>query len=212
MVYGHGVCERCGDEYNIYDEAFNGSNHYYCPRCANYRIDAVKSAQERSQLYKTTENRSCPNCNGEGRIGNSRNKCILCSGRGEIEYENIPPLELPEDFSKEEEKKGRCYITSACVNSRGLSDECLELKTLRNFRDNYLKKIEGGKEDIDAYYRTAPKIVRQIDQRPDKLEIYNMIYERDISLAINMINNGDNDGAYRYYKSMVQRLEDLTKN
>ena len=34
---------------------------------------------------------------------------------------------------------GGCYLTSACMYSKGLPDDCYELETLRNFRDTWLK-------------------------------------------------------------------------
>ena len=33
---------------------------------------------------------------------------------------------------------GGCYLTSACMYSKGLPDDCYELETLRNFRDTWL--------------------------------------------------------------------------
>lgn len=39
-----------------------------------------------------------------------------------------------------------CYLTSACVNAKGLPDDCEELTVLRNFRD-------GGTEHTVNYAR-----------------------------------------------------------
>ena len=50
-----------------------------------------------------------------------------------------------------------CYITSACVRARGLPDDCLEMETLRAFRDGYLASQPGGREDIEEYYAKAPQ-------------------------------------------------------
>ena len=47
-------------------------------------------------------------------------------------------------------------FTTACVKSKGLSDDCIELSTLRKFRDEYILNLENGEKDIKEYYDTAP--------------------------------------------------------
>ena len=44
-----------------------------------------------------------------------------------------------------------CYLTSACVTARGLSDQCEELQALRSFRDGYLSEQPGGPAEIEQY-------------------------------------------------------------
>ena len=43
---------------------------------------------------------------------------------------------------------GGCYLTTACVAARGLPDTCIELQTLRAFRDGVLARQPGGREEI----------------------------------------------------------------
>ena len=38
-----------------------------------------------------------------------------------------------------------CYLTSACIFAKGLKDDCHELTTLRQFRDQWLAKTTKGK-------------------------------------------------------------------
>ena len=45
-----------------------------------------------------------------------------------------------------------CFLTSACVEARGLPDDCYELRVLRNFRDSYLVKQDCGECEINHYY------------------------------------------------------------
>lgn len=49
-----------------------------------------------------------------------------------------------------------CFLTSACVEAKGLPDDCSELSVLRHFRDSYLAGIEEGKAEICEYYHVAP--------------------------------------------------------
>ena len=52
-----------------------------------------------------------------------------------------------------------CFLTSACVEAKGLPDDCRELTVLRNFRDTYLKASADGQRDVCEYYHVAPMIV-----------------------------------------------------
>ena len=63
-------------------------------------------------------------------------------------------------------KSGGCFITSAVCDSFGKPDDCYELTTFRNFRDNWLSTQPDGKNLIAQYYEIAPKIVAEIDKLP----------------------------------------------
>lgn len=117
-----------------------------------------------------------------------------------LEYRNCPIYR--DSFST-----SGCYLTSACVANRGLSDDCDELNTLRWFRDNYLKKQPNGEEGVKDYYDKAPLIVAAIDKKENKKEIYDKIYEEVIIPCVRLIKAGDNFAAYTKYKEMVVTLE-----
>jgi len=102
---------------------------------------------------------------------------------------------------------GGCYLTSACVNNRGLADDCDELTTLRNFRDGYMKSQPGGEAEIKEYYDNAPKIVEKIDGLCNRKEIYDKIYDEVIVPCVKLIKNGDNEAAHDKYRGMVKELE-----
>ena len=65
---------------------------------------------------------------------------------------------------KGDSSSGGCYLTSACVEARGLPDDCMELQTLRDFRDNWLKQQPCGQDEVAEYYATAPRIVDKINK------------------------------------------------
>jgi len=102
---------------------------------------------------------------------------------------------------------GGCYLTTACVGHKGLADNCYELETLRKFRDGYMAALPQGKADIQEYYEKAPIIVEAIDMSADKETEYESIYADVIKPCVEMIDNGNNEGAYKLYKDMVRRLE-----
>lgn len=82
-------------------------------------------------------------------------------------------------------------------------DNCEELKTLRWFRDNFVPK-----EDIEHYYKTAPIIVKAIEDIKDNKSIYNYIYNYVVQACVTAIKKGDFDFAYNRYKSSILVLEE----
>ena len=99
-----------------------------------------------------------------------------------------------------------CYIATACTSNKGLPKNCLELTTLRNFRDNYLNSVEGGKELIKNYYSTAPKIVQCINQDSSKDRLYDEIFEK-IKRTVKYIQNNQFVEAIETSTKMVNYLE-----
>jgi hypothetical protein len=95
-----------------------------------------------------------------------------------------------------------CFLTTACVEYMGLSDDCEELTTLRRFRDTYLLSKSNGKELIELYYEHSPKIVAAIHEQENKEEILKGLY-RIIRQCVDSIQKGDNEWAYQTYCKMV---------
>ncbi|WP_340199493.1 CFI-box-CTERM domain-containing protein [Ascidiimonas sp. W6] len=106
-------------------------------------------------------------------------------------------------------KKNRCcYITTACVEARGLPDDCEELTLLRDFRDTYLMQKPNGEQLIKIYYKHSPYIVHCIRQREDEEEILNGLY-KIIKYCAEAIKRGDFELAYQIYCEMVLKLKEL---
>lgn len=100
-----------------------------------------------------------------------------------------------------------CFLTTACVEAMGKSDDCLELTLLRNFRDTYIKQRNRGGEDIAEYYIIAPQIVSAISEQNNKHDIYLDIYNNLILKAIELIRNDKCEEAYFLYKRYVYDLK-----
>ena len=103
-------------------------------------------------------------------------------------------------------KDDECFLTTACIRSKGLPDNCEELMILRHFRDTYLANKSNGAELIGLYYKHAPDIVTAIEDSPNANEIYQSIYNT-IQLCINNIKNGNNEGAFNSYCQKVIELK-----
>jgi hypothetical protein len=99
-----------------------------------------------------------------------------------------------------------CFITTACVSQVGHNDSCYELQILRNFRNDYLIKTKEGRQDIEEYYKNAPKIVEMINCQPDRKEIYDELYYSLVLKSINLIEEKRYVDAYENYKNIYQML------
>jgi ribosome modulation factor len=100
-----------------------------------------------------------------------------------------------------------CYLTTACVEAKGLPDDCLELTILRRFRDIYIPTLPGGLHVIDDYYAVAPRIVELIDIQPDRYHIYEGLYDDFVRRSVDLIQQGRHEEAFGHYQKHVQELE-----
>lgn len=100
-----------------------------------------------------------------------------------------------------------CYLTSACVEAKGLPDHCHELTVLRNFRDGYMRTTSTGAADICEYYHTAPAIVEKIKTFPNAKDIFDRIYSELVLPCVELIESGKNEEAYVVYKDYTRKLQ-----
>ena len=102
---------------------------------------------------------------------------------------------------------GGCYLTSACIYAKGLSDDCYELETLRRFRDTWLKNFKKGKDVIKQYYEIAPKIVSAINETKNSKLVYDMLYEKMVKPCVTFIEQEKYQEALELYQRMTLQLE-----
>jgi len=133
-------------------------------------------------------------------------------GRAELlaEY-NISPDRYYKKVEHPDEKRppdedDPCYLTTACVKARGLSDGCDELRTMREFRDGYAASREGGRRDIGLYYKNAPGIVQRINASDNPAAVWEEIYARLIAPSVELIKKGRNEEAYALYRDTTLEL------
>ena len=100
-----------------------------------------------------------------------------------------------------------CFLTTACVISKGLPDDCDELQTLRAYRDGYLSGRPGGREDIAHYYDIAPKIVNAVNRTTYPSRVWEDLYNELVLPCVRYIKDGHNDEAYGLYRKITLRLE-----
>lgn len=111
-------------------------------------------------------------------------------------------------FIKEVLHQGGCYLTSACMVSKCLPDDCYELETLRTYRDTWLKSTEEGLSVIAEYYAIAPKIVEAIDKRDDSNKVYDMLYEKMVLPCVRFIEEKKYQETLELYRRMTLKLKE----
>ena len=120
-----------------------------------------------------------------------------------------PMLELvseKSDLTEESQKKGCCFITTACVEAQGLPDDCHELQTLRAFRDSYIRSLDNGNAMIARYYEIAPEIVARIQAQPNAADILAGLYQRVVE-SVKLVEANQYPDALQNYITVVQELE-----
>ena len=108
---------------------------------------------------------------------------------------------------KGESSSGGCFLTSACVEARGLPNDCHELTVLRAFRDNYLKAQPGGLMEVAEYYAVAPKVVAAMEASPERKDLFDGLYRRLVEPCVRMIEEGRNEEAHVLYRSTMRELQ-----
>lgn len=104
---------------------------------------------------------------------------------------------------------GICYITTAICEASGKPDDCYELTTLRNFRDNWLAKQPDGLALINKYYETAPGIVNAINALKNRNSIYAFLNRSFLKKCLAFIKNNKMMACKKCYMDMVQYCSKL---
>lgn len=105
-------------------------------------------------------------------------------------------------------KRKLCYITTAVCRSLDKDDDCYELKTLRDYRDQYLLGSDEGRDVVDTYYNIAPTIVNRINKTDEAASTYKTIFSRYINPCITLIESGEYEECKKLYSDMVYTLKD----
>lgn len=103
---------------------------------------------------------------------------------------------------------GGCYITTACVEYMGLSDDCYELNILRHYRDVLVENDEDFRKSVLEYYRKAPVIVQKIVASENKDKILSYLYNELVKKSVNLLTNNKVEEAKKHYLNIFYQLID----
>jgi len=116
------------------------------------------------------------------------------------------PIELESEKKEGFDDVNACFLTTACVQAKGLADDCDELQTLRKFRDHYMMRTSYGQSLVEEYYDVAPTILSKINRSPDAKQMYEFMYQSLVTQSIHLIEQGRYDLAMEYYKAFTDEL------
>lgn len=141
--------------------------------------------------------------------------CGLTTDREKAKYYFSLAAEYGQIYGKNQLKEinnasassSSCFITTAVCNSFGKPDDCYELTSFRNYRDNWLIKQTFGEQLIKEYYSVAPAIVKTIDSRDDSALIYKKIWDQYLKECLNHIEKEQFEECKELYIKMVRDME-----
>ena len=99
-----------------------------------------------------------------------------------------------------------CFLSSVCVDYKGLDDQCWELQQLRNLRDNYVRKQPQGNRLVQLYKEQGPKLVDHILLKQNRNEILEQIYQDLVKPTAKIIAQGDCEEALSFYVDFSNTL------
>lgn len=202
------VCVTPGSNYSFIscnpcspDELHNGSQCNPCNPCSPDQIRDGSQCNpcnpcSPDQMRNGSQCNPCSPCSPDQmRNGSQCNPCSPCS---------------PDQVGNGNSSGGSsCFLSSACIKSMGLPDDCEELETLRHFRDDRKDRDPVFRDLVDEYYRIAPRIVESINHRENAQEIYSNIYNELVVPCVNLIKQGKEEEAIDLYMNKVRSLEAL---
>ncbi|MBV7534724.1 DUF4157 domain-containing protein [Duganella sp. sic0402] len=114
-----------------------------------------------------------------------------------------PTTEMSWNATPTAARPRKCFLTTACVDARGLADDCEELSILRAFRDGPMQALPGGAALVQEYYRIAPAIVDAIQSHPHAAMLLDRLYGDLVQGSIQLIGDGKYAQAMAHYRSCV---------
>ena len=107
---------------------------------------------------------------------------------------------------------GLCYLTTVVCEYFGYPDDCYELETLRDFRDNWLAQQPDGPRMVKEYYEIAPSIVECIKKSSKMDAICLHLMNECINPCISLINSHKENECKELYVKMVLELKNKLLN
>lgn len=100
-----------------------------------------------------------------------------------------------------------CFLTTACVHHKGLSDDGVELNTLRAFREDYMRTKAEGQGLLDRYYVDGPAILQAIEQQAQPGAYYEHMYQYLVQPSLALIEQNQKAEAMAYYRDYVLAIK-----
>lgn len=100
-----------------------------------------------------------------------------------------------------------CFLTTACVHHQGLSDDGVELNTLRAFREEYMRPKAAGQALLDRYYVDGPVILQAVNEQANPGAYYEHMYQHLVRPSLALIEQGQSAATMAYYRDYVLAIK-----
>ena len=107
---------------------------------------------------------------------------------------------------KKKKDNGGCFITTAVCSSLNKPDDCDELMTMRWYRDKLKSEDPDMAALISEYYRTAPLVVKKINNDSNPSLVYRQLWEESISKIYHSLKKEEYRDATLRYVDMFEGL------
>ena len=192
------ICKKCGKEilYTNYDKYIKKSKPFeICKDCYNYghEIKAYHRCVDCGRVFGITNNQYEFYKNKNLQPPKRCKSCI------QVKNEN--------QATKKSSSSGRwCFISTVVCEYFGKEDDCEELNTLRNYRDNWLRAQSNGEELIKRYYEIAPIIVKKLKDSPNYSKYCEELWDRYLQPCLDFIKNQKYELCKNLYMEMFNYL------
>ncbi len=154
--------------------------------------------------------KDCENIDLSDRWKYDKNKA-WCSERRE--YVNPSDRACSNQFRNDDSKNppssGSCYLTTIVCEILGFSDDCDTLTTLRNFRENVMKKDEKYRPLLCEYDIVGPMIADGIRNSLKSYDFSKFLYESYLTGIVEVVKEEKNELAVIMYSYMVGSLKKI---
>ena len=227
-------CKLCGEEIEsnrltegICHNCLNIGEIYRCKKCGK----EILYTNYQKYIKKSKKYEICFDCKLHGEATYATLRCQDCGcsfdfSNNEYEFYTQKGFGIPKrcPSCRDKRKKGfngsahntsnhnspstsNCYITTAVCEYYGKSDDCVELETLRLFRDNWLIEQEDGKLLIKRYYLEAPGIVQWMKESGNFDKLCNYLLNKYILPCVELIKGKKFEECKTRYIEMVENLK-----
>ena len=216
-----GRIEKEADEHTVQDSTGDAPRQKFLESDSDYRERVSQEADERTVEDNTGD---APrqgffesDDSYRDRVEHESNESVIEKATGDAPRQGF--FENDDSYSErisqeadearaddDDGNKGGCFLTTACVDYAGLTDDCHELTTLRQFRDNYVVHQPEGTEMLREYNHTAPRIVAAINRAPKRQAILGEMFAT-VRRAVAEIESQDFSAALVTYRQMFKQLQ-----
>ena len=211
-------CKKCGKEilYTNYQKYVKNAKRFdVCPECFEYgnKVKFRQKCVDCGRQFEITNNqydfytskgfdipKRCKSCRDA-----KKNRSYSSFG----EYSSQSTQHTSSSYSSDSSGSNGsfCFISTVICEYFGKADDCAELNTLRDYRDNWLRNQPEGQQLIAEYYNNAPLIVSKLKASADYETYCQYLWDNYLQPCLMFIANKQYESCKELYIEMYQYLQ-----